>query len=148
MALISSRNQKHTEQVYEINTAITAWTENYQDEVSTWSPILINEKSNEHAFEELNNADFHSQFNDLEVYTPVKYSIDDIKEFVSEQTPQVIASDTDGSFNITTTLLVKFSNGDSLTLENIPLYTKKKSMRSQKDCNLNKVGIYNTTDNT
>lgn len=143
-----SQSQKHYEQVVEIDEAITDWETQYKDEVKTWQPSLINGAGNKLSFEELNNADFHSQFSDLDNYTAVKYNIDDIKQFLVVEEPNPVVLTDNGEFNITTSLLVEFSDGQSLSLSDIPVYRKKKSPRSKKDCTLNRIGIWNATDNS
>ena len=146
---MSSRNQRYYEEVYEIDSAIGNWTEKYQTEVQKWKPVLINEASKKFPFDEVNTADFRSQFSNLDKYTVVKYILPDIKEIVKDHKPKVVYSKLEnGEFNITTTLVVQFGDGQSLTLQEVPIYAKKKSPRSQKDCTLNNIGIWNTTDNS
>mmetsp|Transcript_13479 Transcript_13479/g.11971 ORF Transcript_13479/g.11971 Transcript_13479/m.11971 type:complete len:203 (+) Transcript_13479:3-611(+) len=146
--MMHSQNKKHIEQVVEIDQAIIDWEKDFKNDVKEWKPKLINTLSEESSFEELSTVDFHSQFSDLDIYEVVKYNLDNISTFVKDEIPTEVKSKTDGAFNLTSTLLINFENGKSLSLSDIPFIIKKRSSRSQKDCTLNHIGIWNTTDHT
>ena len=146
--IIHSRNVKHTEQVFEIDEAISLWENEYKEDVKGWQPTLVNGKSEDLQLEEINNPDFHSEFRDLDPYEVVKYHIDNIKDFVVDEDTHVIENKQNGEFNITSNLIVNFKDGQTLSLPNIPFYVKKKSPRSQKVCHTGGTGIWNTTDHS
>ena len=131
--VINSRNQHHSEEVYEIDTAITIWNEQYQADTETWQPTLGNSNGDQLQMDELNTPDYTSKFSDLDKYEVVKYFTSGLKEFVQNNDENVVMSGTDGAFNITTDLLITFGSGHNLALEGVPLYTKRKSSRSKKD---------------
>eukprot|EP00344_Euplotes_crassus_P004140 CAMPEP_0196994784 /NCGR_PEP_ID=MMETSP1380-20130617/1022_1 /TAXON_ID=5936 /ORGANISM="Euplotes crassus, Strain CT5" /LENGTH=142 /DNA_ID=CAMNT_0042410249 /DNA_START=98 /DNA_END=526 /DNA_ORIENTATION=- len=128
-----SQNQKHQEQVLQIDGAIDSWESQYRDETKAWKPVLINNANEEVQFSELNTPDFHSQFSDLHNYTVVKYNIDNIVDVLRDSTETKKENPNNGEFNLTSTLLVNFNDGNTLSLEDIPVYVRKKSSRSSKD---------------
>lgn len=128
-----SQSQKHQEQVVQIDGAIKEWEDQYMQETREWKPILNNDQAQNLTFSELNTPDFHSQFSDLDTYTVVKYNIDSLASLLEDSTVTKKSSSNNGEFNLTTTFIVNFDDGSNLSLDDIPVYVRKKSGRSKKD---------------
>lgn len=147
-ATVNSRNQRYTETQYEIGVAANQWTETYKDETESWTPSVIMESGSEYAVSESNSADFTGRYQSLNNYDVVKFYNENIKSLIANQTDVFLIENPDnGEFNITTPMVIEFSTGDMLELNDIPFFSKMRSPRSQKDCTLNRAGIWNTTDN-
>ena len=115
--IISSRNQKHVEQVLQINTSVTAWNRTYVSDVNKWLPSLVNDKKDAFPFDKLNTPDFASQFSDVTNYTVVKYYLADIRDAFKLQSTKVIGNPDNGEFNITTNFTIAYDNGQSTTVD-------------------------------
>ena len=143
---INSRNQRFKDEKYDIDIAVNIWEDGYKDDTHSWNPVIFNNDYQQFPISESNNPDFSGRYKSLNSYNVVKYHSDDIKNIIHNQTQIIIRDPDNGEFNLTSPITINFPSNYSLTLNDIPFYSRIRSERSSKDWNLNRVGVWNSTD--
>ena len=130
---INSRNQRFKDEKYDIDIAVNIWEDGYKDDTHSWNPVIFNNDYQQFPISESNNPDFSGRYKSLNSYNVVKYHSDDIKNIIHNQTQSIIRDPDNGEFNLTSPITINFPSNYSLTLNDIPFYSRIRSERSSKD---------------